>query len=72
MNARYKQSSPEDQLIEECSELIKALCKMKRFGKTAIDPHTGIKYDNLADCRAEISDVKQSIHRCLVTWSETE
>lgn len=72
MDSRYKQLSPEDQLIEECSELIKALCKLKRFGKKAKDPITGIEYDNLAEARAEISDVKKSIHNCLVKWSETE
>lgn len=72
MDARYHQSSPEDQLIEECSELIKALCKLKRFGNTAKDPFTGKEYDNLAEARAEISDVKKAIHNCLVKWSETE
>lgn len=72
MDNKYSRLSPEDQLIEECSELIKALCKLKRFGRKAKDPFTGIEYDNLASARTEISDVKQSIHLCLVKWSETE
>ncbi len=72
MDPRYFQKSPEDQLIEECSELILALCKLKRFGKVATDPFTQKTYDNEAQARAEISDVKQAIHNCLVKWSNTE
>ena len=33
---------PSDKLIEECSELIKALCKAKRFGINTPHPDTGI------------------------------
>lgn len=72
MDASYKQRSPEDQVIEECSELILALCKFNRFGPVAKDPHTGKVYNNRKDVKKEISDVKQSIHNLLVSWSETE
>lgn len=72
MDSRYKQLSCEDQLIEECAELIQALSKLKRFGYTAVDPFTGKQYDNIKQCLAEIKDVKESIGLCLLKWDETE
>lgn len=69
MDTRYIQRSPEDQLVEECAELILAIQKLKRFGQKAKDPFTLKEYNNLADVRAEISDVKQAIHAFLVSPS---
>lgn len=53
----YPQGSPEDKLIEECSELIQAICKYKRFGVEATDPKTGINYRNDDDIKREMDDV---------------
>ena len=53
---------PEDRLIEECSEVIKAICKAKRFGWEKRHPnyHDG-KVNNLQAVRDEIVDVQQAI-----------
>lgn len=48
-------------LIEEASETIKAAAKIQRFGVIATDSKTGIKYDNVADLRSEINDLKHAI-----------
>ena len=72
MDARYKQLSVEDQLIEECSELIKALCKYKRFGAVAVDPNTKLVYDNRQDVLNEIEDVKQATMNLMIDWAKGE
>lgn len=48
-------------LIEETGEVLKAIGKLQRFGKEAIDPKTNIKYDNVQDLKEELEDLKHSI-----------
>jgi hypothetical protein len=50
-----------DHIIEEAGEVIKAYIKRKRFGSLATDPFTGTKYDNDADLRNEILDLRNAI-----------
>ena len=52
--------SPEIKTIEECSELIKALCKSIRFGWNSTHPDTPEK-DNLQLVEEEIQDVERAI-----------
>lgn len=44
-------------IIEECSEVIKAVTKIQRFGKVAIDPSTGTKYENLSELSIELGNL---------------
>ena len=69
---RYKQPNPEDKLIEECAELIQALCKFKNFGPQITDPITGVYYNNLLQIKSEIADVECAIARLQNSWSEIE
>lgn len=48
-------------LVEECGEVLQAVGKIQRFGREAQDPVTKIKYDNVADLRQELVDLKDSI-----------
>jgi len=48
-------------VLEEAGEVIKAIGKLQRFGKIARDPKTKIKYDNVADLRAEMKDLRHAI-----------
>lgn len=50
----------EDRLIEECSELIQALCKAKRFGFDSHHPDRP-QNTNLTEIRGEIMDVRDFI-----------
>lgn len=52
-----------DQLVEECSELILAIQKSKRFGLFARDPLTGKDYNNQHQILEEIQDVLDAITR---------
>lgn len=61
-NPKYENvGTPETCLIEECSELIKAICKADRFGLFAFHCMTGISnYDAIIE---EIADVKKRIEQ---------
>ena len=48
-------------LTEECGELLQAIGKLQRFGKTATDPITGIRYDNWGAVQDEMADVQEAI-----------
>ncbi len=52
-----------DHAIEECCEFIQAVAKLRRFGETPVDPKTGVSYNNIADMRAEMSDVEYAFSR---------
>ncbi len=52
-----------DRLIEESCELIKAICKLRRFGERPIDGVTGIQYDNIKDVKDEMQDLKHAIQQ---------
>jgi hypothetical protein len=70
----YKIGHIEDCLIEECSELIQAICKAKRFGLDNWHPVTKVK--NRDQIMLEIMDVesrlKQYKNEILVTENEGE
>lgn len=59
----------EDRVIEECSELIQVLCKIKRFGYDSHHPTT--KERNRDLLLAEISDVNFVIGQLLRKLHET-
>lgn len=48
-------------VIEECAEVTKAYCKIQRFGDLAVDPVTGIAYDNVGDLLGELNDLEHAI-----------
>jgi len=48
-------------LVEETGEVLKVCGKILRFGKEAMDPKTNIKYDNVADLKEELQDLKHAI-----------
>jgi hypothetical protein len=49
-----------DRLMEECSEVIKSICKARRFGwvATGLD---GTVYDNRVDLLNELKDLNHAI-----------
>jgi len=58
---KYKNiGSVEDRLIEECSELIQAICKAKRFGYDKSHPDR-LESTNLIEIWDEIMDVQNVI-----------
>lgn len=56
--------TPEVRCIEECAELIQAVCKLMRFG-----PNFG-EFNNVARVLDEIRDVNESINNLLDTFKE--
>ncbi len=57
--------APEDRAMEECSELIKAICKAKRFGW--LNVHN--KRTNIDHVAAECADVLKTVRELLETLS---
>jgi len=49
----------EDKLMEECSEVIQAICKAKRFGLDSINPITSLS--NRERILAELRDLELAI-----------
>ena len=67
---KYKNiGEPDDIVIEECSELIKILVKVKRFGLGNHHPKT--KESNISMVKHEIADVKRAIKK-YETWLKKE
>ena len=52
---------PEDKLVEECAELIKAISKGKRFGWKEFHPNRP-NSNNAQEVLDEIDDVKRAIN----------
>ena len=48
-------------LVEECGEVLQAVGKLVRFGARPIDQKTGVQYDNIADLRRELRDLRHAI-----------
>ena len=63
MNEKYVNiGTPEDQLIEECAELIQAIMKARRFGYFNHPPQIHInRFNNLELIRQEMDDVIQRL-----------
>ncbi len=60
---KYKDiGDPADRLMEECAELIQAICKAKRFGWENWHPDRP-KENNLHDVLREIGDVLEAIEK---------
>jgi len=53
-----KDGACEDRVIEECSELIQAICKAKRFGLRNYHPNRPGS-DNYGEILSEIDDVRK-------------
>ncbi len=72
MNPRLKHyGSPQIRLMEECSELIKAICKAERFGYMPTE-YEGVKYNNLDDIKKEMADVNDAIEALAVHFRKLQ
>ncbi len=61
MDLKYNtQGTPEIRVIEECGELIQALCKANRFGWFNWDPRTP-ECKNIDNVLSEVDDVKSAL-----------
>ena len=49
-------------VIQEGSEVTKAITKIQQYGLTATDPVTGISYDNLKDMLEEFNDLEHAMN----------
>lgn len=58
----------EDRVIEECSELIKAICKAKRFGWSNYHP----KYDSINCILPKRSNLDRVAEECADTLKNTK
>lgn len=64
----------EDRTIEECSELIQIICKIKRFGPTNYHPGDTGRVPNWFLALREIADVEECISELrikLKAWEQT-
>lgn len=50
-----------DKVIEECTELIQAICKAKRFGYFEHHPNRPSHHTSIDDIRKEMEDVNQAM-----------
>ncbi len=48
-------------LVEECAEVTQVIMKIERFGFNPTRESTGVTYDNAADLRAELVDLRHAI-----------
>lgn len=55
-------STAEDKVIEECSELIQAICKVKTFGWFSYHPDKPNR-TNIDDVESEMADVIEAVER---------
>ena len=61
---RYKNiGDPEDLVIEECSEVIKIICKAKRFGWFSHNPYDPMKVNNIELAKREMDDVIEAFEK---------